>query len=55
VLPILAIHDVGTQDGTAYVVFELLEGLTLRQRLEQRALAARKAVELGVQICQGLG
>jgi serine/threonine protein kinase len=51
---ILAIHDVGTQDGTAYVVFELLEGETLRQRLEHGALAVRKAVELGVQMCRGL-
>jgi len=51
---ILAIHDVGTQNGTAYVVFELLEGETLRQRLERGALSSRKAVELGVQICLGL-
>jgi Tol biopolymer transport system component len=51
---ILAIHDVGTHDGTAYVVFELLEGETLRQRLERGPLPLRKATELGAQICQGL-
>jgi len=51
---ILSIHDVGTQDGTAYVVFELLEGETLRQRLERGPLPTRKAVELAIQICQGL-
>ena len=51
---ILAVHDVGTEHGTAYVVFELLDGETLRQRLERGALPTRKAVELAVQICQGL-
>ncbi len=51
---ILAIHDVGRAEGLSYVVFELLEGQTLRQKLEHGALAARKAVEYGVQICRGL-
>jgi serine/threonine protein kinase len=51
---ILALHDVGTDDGTAYVVFELLEGETLRQRLERGPLGPRKAVEMTVQICLGL-
>ena len=51
---ILSIHDVGTENGTAYVVFELLEGETLRQRLERGALPTRKAVDLAVQICRGL-
>src|SRR3989441_10717855 len=51
---ILAVHDVGTEHGTAYVVFELLDGETLRQRLERGALPTRKAVELAVQMCRGL-
>jgi serine/threonine protein kinase len=51
---ILSIHDVGTENGTAYVVFELLEGETLRQRLERGPLPTRKAVELVVQTCRGL-
>jgi eukaryotic-like serine/threonine-protein kinase len=32
---ILAVHDVGTHDGTPYLVSELLEGETLRERLSQ--------------------
>ena len=52
---ILAIHDVGTtEDGTAYAVTELLEGSTLRDRLEGGALPFRKCVDYGVQIAEGL-
>jgi serine/threonine protein kinase len=35
---VLALHDVGSQDGVDYAVFELLEGQTLRQRMESGAL-----------------
>jgi Tol biopolymer transport system component len=51
---LLAIHDVGAQDGTHFLVSELLEGESLRQRLEEGALPVRKAMDLGVQIAKGL-
>jgi eukaryotic-like serine/threonine-protein kinase len=51
---ILAIHDFGRQGDTAYAVMELLEGETLRARLEQGALPARKAVDLARQMAEGL-
>jgi Tol biopolymer transport system component len=51
---ILAVHDVGSEDGVDYVVFELLEGESLRQRLDSGPLPPRKAVDYGVQICRGL-
>jgi eukaryotic-like serine/threonine-protein kinase len=51
---ILALHDLGFEDGVSYIVFELLEGHTLRQRLESGAPPRRKCVEWGVQICRGL-
>src|SRR5208337_3527381 len=51
---ILAIYDVGVQDGTSYLVMELLEGETLRERLSRGALPVRKAVEIGTQIAYGL-
>src|SRR5262249_51766171 len=51
---ILAIHDFGTHDGIAYAVMELLEGQTLRERLETGALPVRKAGELAGQTAQGL-
>src|SRR4051794_25812580 len=49
---VLALHDVGSQGGVDYAVFELLEGQTLRQRLESGPLPVSKAVDYGVQICQ---
>jgi serine/threonine protein kinase len=51
---VLALHDVGSQDGVDYAVFELLDGQTLRQRLESGPVPVSKAVDYGVQICQGL-
>jgi Tol biopolymer transport system component len=51
---ILAIHDFGRQGDTAYAVMELLEGETLRARLQQGALPARKSVDLAVQMAEGL-
>src|SRR4029453_12698716 len=51
---ILAIHDVGVQDGVTYAVTELLDGETLRDRLKAGALPTRKAIELGVQLARGL-
>ncbi len=51
---ILAVFDVGSTDGTAYVVFELLEGQTLRERLDAGEIPPRKAVEYGAQIARGL-
>ncbi len=51
---ILAIHDFGSSDGTAYAVMELLEGETLRQRLADGPLPVHKAVEQASQIARGL-
>jgi Tol biopolymer transport system component len=51
---ILAIYDVGSHDGTAYLVTELLDGETLRPRLAEGAVAPRKAVEMAIQIASGL-
>jgi eukaryotic-like serine/threonine-protein kinase len=52
---ILAIHDIGEQDGSPFLVSELLEGESLRVALDRGALPQRKTIEYGVQIAQGLG
>jgi serine/threonine protein kinase/Tol biopolymer transport system component len=51
---ILAIHDVGRQDGVAYAVTELLDGETLRERLTEGRLPLRKAIDFAMAIAQGL-
>jgi Tol biopolymer transport system component len=51
---ILAIHDIGEQDGSPFIVSELLEGSNLRTELEHGALSARKASDYAAQIAQGL-
>ncbi len=51
---ILSIHDFGTSDGVAYAVMELLEGETLRSRLESAAVPQRRAVEIAIAIARGL-
>ncbi len=51
---ILVVHDIGTHDGTPYVVSELLEGETLRQRIGGTALAPRRAIDYALQIAHGL-
>jgi eukaryotic-like serine/threonine-protein kinase len=51
---ILAVYDVGTHDGMFYVVSELLEGETLRNRLAESPIPARKAIDYAIQIARGL-
>ena len=51
---ILAIHDVGHQDGQTYATFELLEGSTLRERLSKGPLPPRKAAAIAAQVAHGL-
>ncbi len=51
---IIALYDLGVHEGAPYVVSELLEGETLRARLEGRALPARRAAEYATQIARGL-
>jgi serine/threonine protein kinase len=55
---LLTIYDVGTVDanggGGPYIVSELLQGETLRDRLARGPLPPRRAVDAALQIAQGL-
>jgi Tol biopolymer transport system component len=51
---IVSVYDVGNAGGIHYIVSELLEGDTLRQRLLPTGMPARKATELAVQLANGL-
>ena len=51
---ILAVHDIGQQDGAPYIVSELLEGETLGEKLRAGPVPVRKAIEYAQQIARGL-
>ncbi len=51
---IMAVHDLGSHEGSPYIVTELLEGETLRARLAGGAIPVRKATDYAVQIARGL-
>jgi len=51
---ILTVYDVGTCDGTPYVVSELLEGETLGSKLAGSPLPLRKSLDYAIQAANGL-
>jgi serine/threonine protein kinase len=51
---IVTIHDVGTHEGTPYIVTELLEGENLREVLLRRSPTQRQVLGWAVQTAQGL-
>jgi serine/threonine protein kinase len=52
---IRGVFDAGVEGGIPYVISELLEGESLRERLDKGPLPYRKALEYGIQIAQALG
>ena len=51
---ILTIHDIVTQDGSLFVVMELLNGETLRERLKRGAIPWLDSLRIGIAIAEGL-
>jgi eukaryotic-like serine/threonine-protein kinase len=51
---ILAVYDVGTETNCPYIVSELLNGETLRERLRDTPLPIRKTIDYAAQIARGL-
>ena len=51
---IVSVHDVGQASGVHYIVSELLEGETLRQKIPSAGMPSRRAIELATQIAQAL-
>jgi serine/threonine protein kinase len=51
---ILSIFHIGQQDGSRYIVTELLEGVTLRERLRHGALRLRDAIDVAIAAAKGL-
>jgi eukaryotic-like serine/threonine-protein kinase len=51
---VLSIHNVGEQDGVVYIVTELLQGETLREKLRSGPLRVHKALEYAPQLICGV-
>ncbi|HEX8494921.1 MAG TPA: serine/threonine-protein kinase [Pyrinomonadaceae bacterium] len=51
---ILTVYDFGRFEGAPYVVSELLEGKTLRERFKGTPLVQRKVIDYAAQIARGM-
>ena len=51
---ILTVYDIGTHEGSPYLVAELLSGEELREQLNNGSLSQRQAIDYAQQIAQGL-
>ena len=51
---ILSIHDTAVEGTLQYIVCELLEGVSLRHRLQEGALPIRNCVDVAMQLARGL-
>ena len=51
---ICTLYDIGSQDGTDYLVMEYLEGQTLADRLTKGALPLDQVLKIGAEIAQAL-
>ena len=51
---IVVIHDLGDLDGSPFIISELVEGETLRERLRRGPAAPREALDIAIQIASAL-
>jgi Tol biopolymer transport system component len=51
---LLTLFDVGEHDGTPYMVTEMLEGESLRERLVRGPLGLREAIRVAAEVARGL-
>jgi serine/threonine protein kinase/Tfp pilus assembly protein PilF len=51
---ICTIHDIDEFEGRPFIAMELLEGQTLKHRLEGRALDTSELIDIGIQVADGL-
>src|SRR5882762_9590650 len=51
---ICTIHDIGEENGQAFIVMEFLEGNTLKHCIGGKPLALEQVLDLGIQVADGL-
>src|SRR6202158_1616718 len=51
---ICIIHDIGEFEGRPFIAMELLEGRTLKHRIEGKPIEISQLLEIGIQIANGL-
>jgi eukaryotic-like serine/threonine-protein kinase len=51
---IIAVYDVGESESSVWIAMELVEGRTVRDLLASGPLPARRALEIGTQVAEGL-